>query len=61
MPDEIIKQDPGVWIKNEDGIFICSRCNNGYRNQPTCMGVPLFAYCPVCGVKMTHQKDSDNT
>lgn len=42
----------GEWIKSETGVFICSKCNNGYKNQPTCMGHPMFEFCPMCGSKM---------
>lgn len=42
----------GEWMKSETGVYICSKCNNGYKNQPTCMGHPMFEYCPMCGAKM---------
>ena len=42
----------GEWIKNNKGIFICSKCNNGYKQQPTCLGEPMFHFCPVCGSYM---------
>lgn len=42
----------GTWNKNELGHFVCSNCNSGYSNQPTCMGHPLFVYCPICGADM---------
>lgn len=40
----------GYW-RESDGIFYCSECNNGYKNQPTLMGRPMFEYCPMCGSK----------
>ena len=41
----------GEWIWSDTDEFICSACGNGYRNQPTCMGKPMFEYCPFCGAK----------
>ena len=40
----------GKWEKYK-GIFICSCCLTGYKEQPTMMGKPLFEFCPVCGAK----------
>lgn len=48
----------GKWEKQK-GIFICSRCWTGYKEQPTMMGKPLFEFCPVCGAKMDGE-DDDN-
>ena len=42
----------GKWIPSDTDGFVCSVCRNGYRNQPTLMGKPMFEYCPVCGAKM---------
>ena len=42
----------GKWFKDDEGTFICSCCGSGYKDQPTCMGRPLFEYCPICGAKM---------
>lgn len=44
----------GRWIKRESEIvlFECSVCKDGYIDQPTCMGKPMFKYCPNCGAKM---------
>lgn len=40
------------WIESDTDGFVCSVCRNGYRNQPTLMGKPMFEYCPVCGARM---------
>lgn len=40
------------WMVDEDGTFVCSNCHEGYSNQPTLMGRPMFDYCPVCGASM---------
>lgn len=46
----------GRWERDEmTGFYICSVCNNGYEEQPTLMGKPMFEYCPVCGAKMLAQ------
>lgn len=42
----------GHWIESDTDGFVCSECRNGYRDQPTLMGKPMFEYCPVCGAKM---------
>lgn len=42
----------GRWIESDTDGFVCSVCRNGYRNQPTIMGQPMFEFCPVCGAKM---------
>ena len=46
------EQKKGKWIESETDGFVCSECRNGYKNQPTLMGKPMFEYCPVCGAKM---------
>lgn len=46
------KYDTGEWIPSDTDGFVCSVCRNGYRNQPTFMGKPMFEYCPVCGAHM---------
>ena len=47
-----VNSKEGKWFKDDEGTFICSCCGNGYKDQPTCMGKPLFEYCPICGAKM---------
>ena len=42
----------GKWIDSGIHGFVCSVCKNGYRDQPTLMGKPLFEFCPVCGADM---------
>ena len=43
----------GEWIEDKRGVFMCSECNNGFINQPTLMGKPMFKWCPCCGAEMT--------
>ena len=54
---QIIEVDSkeGKWFKDDEGTFICSCCGNGYKDQPICMGKPLFEYCPICGAKMVKE------
>ena len=47
----------GEWIPSDTDGFVCSVCKNGYRNQPTLMGRPMFEYCPVCGARMKGADD----
>jgi len=47
----------GRWERKAGGVFLCSVCNNGYRNQPTLMGKPMFEYCPFCGADMRGEQD----
>lgn len=46
----------GRWIKLDmhSGMeqYKCSACNQECY-VPTCIGEPLYDYCPNCGVKMT--------
>lgn len=43
----------GGWEWDEEmGVFLCSSCGNGWKEQPTLMGKPLYEWCPVCGAKM---------
>ena len=42
----------GMWIKSDTDAFVCSVCRNGYKNQPTIMGKPMFEFCPCCGARM---------
>ena len=50
MPDE--ERKTGRWLKDGENDFLCSVCNNGYKDQPTCMGKPMFMFCPCCGAFM---------
>jgi len=50
--DALNSRTHATWYKNELGHFLCSNCESGYSNQPTCMGKPLFVYCPICGADM---------
>lgn len=46
----------GKWIYNGfSEAWICSECRDGYKDQPTIMGSPLFDYCPICGADMRKQ------
>ncbi len=47
----------GYWIESDTDGFVCSVCRNGYRNQPTLMGKPMFEYCPVCGARMDGEQN----
>ena len=51
------KRKTGHWIKSDKGVFLCSECNSGYKNQPTCMGKPMFEFCPICGADMRKEVD----
>ena len=42
----------GRWEQDKLGTFLCSNCHSGFKEQPTCMGRPMFEYCPICGAKM---------
>lgn len=50
---KFVKRMRGRWIESEADGFVCSVCRNGYKNQPTCMGKPMFEFCPICGADMT--------
>ena len=45
----------GRWIEKDSRYvhnFKCSVCNDVRFDIPTCMGKPLFNFCPNCGAKM---------
>ena len=46
------EQKKGRWEQDKLGTFLCSNCHSGFKEQPTCMGRPMFEYCPICGAKM---------
>lgn len=45
----------GEWVR-EDNYVLCSMCNCG-THQPTLMGTPMFAFCPICGAKMKGEEE----
>lgn len=50
----------GKWIWDDEmGVFLCSSCKNGWKDQPTLMGKPLFEWCPVCGAMMSKGEDDE--
>lgn len=53
LPTAQIERTKGHWIKSDKGVFLCSVCHSGYKNQPTCMGKPMFEFCPICGADMS--------
>ena len=57
LPPALHKRKTGHWIKSDKGVFLCSECNSGYKNQPTCMGKPMFEFCPICGADMRKEVD----
>ena len=51
------KERTGEWQQDMDGTFLCSECGSGYKDQPTLMGKPMFAFCPICGCRMIKGTD----
>lgn len=52
LPSVQPKERTGEWQQDMDGTYLCSECGSGFKEQPTLMGKPMFAYCPICGVRM---------
>ena len=52
LPSVKPKERTGEWQQDMDGTFLCSECGSGYKDQPTLMGKPMFAFCPICGCRM---------
>lgn len=52
LPSVKPKERTGEWQQDMDGTYLCSECGSGFEEQPTCMGNPMFAFCPVCGARM---------
>ena len=59
LPSVKPKEITGEWQQDMDGTFLCSECGSGYKDQPTLMGKPMFAFCPICGAKMTESEDKE--
>jgi len=59
LPPAKPKKRTGEWQQDMDGTFLCSECGSGYKDQPTLMGKPMFAFCPICGAKMTESEDKE--
>ena len=51
----------GQWQQDLDGTYLCSECGSGFKEQPTLMGKPMFAWCPLCGAKMVEPKESEES
>lgn len=52
LPPVTPQQKTGQWQQDLDGTYLCSECGSGFKEQPTLMGKPMFAWCPSCGAKM---------
>ena len=57
LPSVKPKERTGEWQQDMDGTFLCSECGSGYKDQPTLMGKPMFAFCPICGCRMIKGAD----
>lgn len=44
----------GEWLLNSIALDerMCSVCHEKFDNIPTCMGEPLYNYCPICGARL---------
>lgn len=59
LPSVNPQQKPGQWQQDLDGTYLCSECGSGFKEQPTLMGKPMFAWCPLCGAKMVEPQESE--
>ena len=53
----------GHWIKRNENIFnykdewyVCSECNVIINDMPTCIGKPMYEFCPSCGASMADMR-----
>ena len=49
----------GRWEVDDIGykvVATCSVCHNEIE-MPTCLGKPIYSYCPACGAKMVDKDD----
>lgn len=53
------QQKTGQWQQDLDGTYLCSECGSGFKEQPTLMGKPMFAWCPLCGAKIIELQESE--
>ena len=58
LPSVAIPNKVGHWEYNQYdgnpniGNWHCSECRNIVSDMPTCMGKPLYEFCPNCGCPM---------
>ena len=58
LPSVAIPNKVGHWEYNQYdgnpniGNWHCSECRNIVSDMPTCMGKPLYEFCPKCGCPM---------
>lgn len=58
LPSVAIPNKVGHWEYNQYdgnpniGNWHCSECRNIVSDMPTCMGKPLYEFCPHCGSPM---------
>ena len=50
------KREIGHWEKDWTDSHVCSKCGEAVHPMPTCLGIPLFRYCPWCGAKMEDEE-----
>lgn len=51
------ERDTGTWLLSDTNgkYHICSQCANPIKDMPTCMGEPLYRWCPCCGSRMVNK------
>lgn len=51
----------GKWLPDNNNYyeerFVCSECKGNYK-VATCMGKPVWKFCPNCGAKMEANHDN---
>lgn len=50
----------GKWLPDNNNYiyeqYVCSECKNSFKVD-TCMGKPMWNFCPYCGAKMERRTD----
>ena len=66
IENEVINKLPpiqpkrGKWLPDNNNYiyeqYVCSECKNSFKVD-TCMGKPMWNFCPNCGAKMERRTD----
>jgi len=60
LPSAQPERKRGEWLPDNNNYiyeqYVCSECKNSFKVD-TCMGKPMWNFCPYCGAKMERRTD----